>query len=74
MNSGRCPLKCKCNHALSRRQFIRSSVSVVASSVLLQGCNRLMNEPMVTRNPIRACGPVWLSRANGTVMTSDLSY
>ncbi|MEA3225949.1 MAG: hypothetical protein U9Q07_08355 [Planctomycetota bacterium] len=57
MNSGRCPLKCKCNHSLSRRQFIRSSASVVAGSVLLQGCNRLMNEPMVTRNPIRACGP-----------------
>ena len=57
MSSGRCPLKCKCNHDLSRRQFIRSSASVVAGSVLLQGCNRLMNEPMVTRNPIRACGP-----------------
>ncbi|MBL7189919.1 MAG: hypothetical protein ISS70_26615 [Phycisphaerae bacterium] len=57
MNSGRCPLKCKCNHTLSRRQFIRSSASVVAGSVLLPGCNRLMNEPMVTQNPIRACGP-----------------
>ena len=57
MSSGRCPLMCKCNHTLSRRQFIRSSASVVAGSVLLQGCNTLVNEPMTTQNPIRACGP-----------------
>ncbi|MHC4071092.1 MAG: hypothetical protein ACYSWW_15195 [Planctomycetota bacterium] len=57
MNSGRCPLKCKSNHTLSRRQFIRSSASVVAGSVLLHGCNTLTTEPMVTQNPIRACGP-----------------
>jgi hypothetical protein len=29
----------------------------VAGSVLLQGCNALVKEPMVTRNPIHACGP-----------------
>jgi len=57
MSSGRCPLKCKCNHAINRRQFIRSSASVVAGSVLLQGCNTLTNEPMITQNPIKACGP-----------------
>ena len=57
MSSGRCPLKCNCNHTLSRRQFIRSSASAVAGSVLLQGCNTLTNGPMVTQNPIRACGP-----------------
>ena len=57
MSSGRCPLKCNCSHTLSRRQFIRNSASAVAGSVLLQGCNTLMNEPMVTQNPIRACGP-----------------
>jgi len=57
MSSGRCPLKCSCNRTLSRRQFIRSSASAVAGSVLLQGCNTLTNAPMVTRNPIRACGP-----------------
>ena len=57
MNSGRCPLKCNCNYTLSRRQFIRSSASAVAGSVLLQGCGGLTTEPMVTRNPIRACGP-----------------
>ena len=57
MSSGRCPLKCNCSHILSRRQFISSSASAVAGSVLLQGCNTLMNEPMVTQNPIRACGP-----------------
>ena len=57
MSSGRCPLNCKCDHTLSRRQFIRNSASVVAGSALLQGCTRLMNEPMVTQNPIGACGP-----------------
>ena len=29
----------------------------MASSVLLQGCNAPVKEPMVTRNPIRQCGP-----------------
>lgn len=57
MSSKRCPLKCSCNHNLSRRQFISSSAGLVAGSVLLQGCNSLMKEPMVTQNPIRACGP-----------------
>lgn len=57
MSSGRCPLKCTCDSTLSRRQFIRGSASAVAGSVLLQGCSTLMNEPMVTKNPIRACGP-----------------
>jgi hypothetical protein len=57
MSSGRCPLKCGCNHSLSRRQFIRSSAGFVAGSVLMQGCNVLVKEPMVTRNPIRQCGP-----------------
>ena len=57
MSFGRCPLKCKCNHTINRRQFIRSSASVVAGSVLLQGCNTLTNEPMITQNPIKACGP-----------------
>jgi hypothetical protein len=57
MSSGRCPLKCNCNHSLSRRQFIRSSAGLVAGSVLLQGCNTLVKEPMVTQNPIRPCGP-----------------
>jgi len=57
MSSKRCPLKCNCNHNLSRRQFIRGSAGLVAGSVLLQGCNSLMKEPMVTQNPIRACGP-----------------
>jgi len=57
MSSGRCPLKCNCNHNLSRRQFIRSSATIMAGSVLLQGCNTFVKEPMVTRNPIRPCGP-----------------
>ena len=57
MSSGRCPLKCNCNRNLSRRQFISGSAGLVASSVLLQGCNSLMKEPMITQNPIRACGP-----------------
>ena len=57
MSSGRCPLKCNCNQNLSRRQFIRGSAGVVAGSVLLQGCNSLVKEPMVTQNPIRPCGP-----------------
>jgi hypothetical protein len=57
MLSGRCPLKCNCNHNLSRRQFIRSSAGYVAGSVLMQGCNTLVKEPMVTKNPIRQCGP-----------------
>ncbi len=57
MSSSRCPLKCKCNHNLSRRQFIRGSAGLVAGSVLLQGCNSLMREPVVTQSPIRACGP-----------------
>ncbi|MBN2591883.1 MAG: hypothetical protein JXA81_00140, partial [Sedimentisphaerales bacterium] len=57
MSSGRCPLKCKCNHNFSRRQFIKSSAGLVAGSVLMQGCNALVKEPMVTQNPIRQCGP-----------------
>ncbi len=57
MSSSKCPLKCNCNHNLSRRQFISGSAGLVAGSVLLQGCNSLMKEPMVTQNPIRACGP-----------------
>jgi hypothetical protein len=58
MSSGRCPLKCNCNHNLSRRQFIRGSAGLVAGSVLLQGCsNTFATEPMITQNPIRACGP-----------------
>jgi hypothetical protein len=57
MSSGRCPLKCNCNHILSRRQFIRSTAGFVAGSVLMQGCNVLVKEPMVTQNPIRQCGP-----------------
>jgi len=57
MSSGRCPLKCNCNHNLSRRNFIRSSAGVLAGSVLLQGCNVLVKEPMITKNPIRQCGP-----------------
>ncbi|MHA2315984.1 MAG: twin-arginine translocation signal domain-containing protein [Candidatus Hermodarchaeia archaeon] len=40
MSSGRCPLKCNCNHNLSRRQFIRGSAGLVAGPVLLQGCCR----------------------------------
>ncbi|MHC4322785.1 MAG: hypothetical protein ACYSUX_00775, partial [Planctomycetota bacterium] len=57
MSSGRCPLKCNCNHNLNRRQFIRSSAGFVAGSVLMQGCNAPIKEPMVTQNPIRPCGP-----------------
>ena len=57
MISGRCPLKCHCNHSFSRRQFIRSSAGFVAGSILLQGCNTFVKEPIVTQNPIRACGP-----------------
>ena len=57
MSSGRCPLKCNSNHSLNRRQFIRSSAGFVAGSFLLQGCNALVKEPMVTKNPIRQCGP-----------------
>jgi len=57
MSSGRCPLKCNCNHNLNRRQFIRSSAGFVAGSVLMQGCNTLVKEPMVTKNPIHQCGP-----------------
>ncbi|UCG48386.1 MAG: hypothetical protein JSU94_01160 [Phycisphaerales bacterium] len=57
MRSGRCPLRCKCDPTLSRRQFMRGSASVLAGSVLLQGCSTLTNEPVVTQNPIRACGP-----------------
>jgi hypothetical protein len=57
MSSGRCPLKCNCNHSFNRRQFIRSSAGFVAGSILMQGCNTLVKEPMVTQNPIRQCGP-----------------
>ncbi len=57
MSSGRCSLKCDCNHNLNRRQFIRGSAGLVAGSVLLQGCNTFSPGPMVTQNPFRACGP-----------------
>jgi len=57
MSSGRCPLKCNRNHNLSRRQFIHSSAGLVAGSVLMQGCNALIKEPMVTKNPIHPYGP-----------------
>ncbi len=62
MHSGRCPLKCHCNHNLNRRQLLHSAAGLAAGSVLLQGCNTLIKEPMITRNPspwghVRACGP-----------------
>ncbi|MBN1806678.1 MAG: hypothetical protein JW837_15630 [Sedimentisphaerales bacterium] len=57
MNSGRCPLKCSCNHNLSRRQFIRSSAGLVAGSVVLLNSNTFAAESVITQNPIRACGP-----------------
>jgi hypothetical protein len=57
MSSGRCPLKCNYNYNLSRRQFICCSAGFVAGSVLMQGCNSLVKEPMATQNPIRPCGP-----------------
>ena len=57
MSSGRCPLKCNCNHNLSRRQFIRGSAGVMAGAVLLQNSSAFAGEPMVTQNPIRQCGP-----------------
>ncbi len=57
MSSGRCPLKCNCSHSLSRRQFIGHTAGLIAGSVLLQGTHVWASEPMVTRNPIRACGP-----------------
>jgi hypothetical protein len=57
MRSGRCPLKCNADSCLSRRQFLQGSAGVLAGSVLLGGCNSQMAEPMVTRNPIRPCGP-----------------
>jgi len=56
MSPSRCPLKCNCNHNLSRRQFIRGSAAVMAGSFLLQS-GSFAAEPMITRNPIRACGP-----------------
>ena len=57
MSSGRCPLKCNCNHNLSRRQFISQTAGLFAGSALLQGTQAWASEPRVTRNPIRACGP-----------------
>jgi hypothetical protein len=57
MSSGRCPLKCNCNHNLSRRQFISSSAELVAGTVLLGTGGAFAGGPMITRNPIRACGP-----------------
>jgi len=57
MSSGRCPLKCNCNHSLSRRQFINHTAGLVAGTVLMQGTHAWSSEPMVTDNPIRACGP-----------------
>ncbi len=56
MSSGKCPLKCNCNHSINRRQFIHSAAGLAAGSVLLQGCSALVKEPMVTKNPIRPCG------------------
>ncbi|MHC4750884.1 MAG: hypothetical protein ACYTFW_13535, partial [Planctomycetota bacterium] len=57
MSSGRCPLRCNCNHTFNRRQFIRSSAGLVAGSVLLQSGDIFAKEPIVTQNPIRPCGP-----------------
>ena len=57
MHSGRCPLKCTCNHSLNRRQLLHKAAGLAAGSVLLQGCSTFIKEPMVTQNPIRACGP-----------------
>ncbi len=42
---------------VSRRQFIGQTAGLVAGSVLLGGTQTWAGEPMVTRNPIRACGP-----------------
>jgi hypothetical protein len=57
MSSGRCPFQCDANHYFSRRQFLRSSAGLFAGSVLLPGCLSATKGPMVTKNPIRACGP-----------------
>ena len=57
MRVGRCALRCGCEGRLSRREFVRGSMGLVTGSVLLQGCSSVFNEAMVTRKPMRACGP-----------------
>ncbi len=58
MGIGRCPLKCNCSHSLiSRRKFIHGTAGIIAGSVLLRDLTPAIGEPMVTKNPIRQCGP-----------------
>jgi len=57
MASGKCPLHCNCNHISTRREFLRNSAGLFAGTVLLPGCLSAAKKPMVTENPIRACGP-----------------
>jgi len=54
---GKCPLHCDGNHVFSRREFLRGSAGLFAGTVLLPGCLSATKKPMVTENPIRACGP-----------------
>ncbi len=54
MQRGRCPLKCNCNHTLSRRRFIQSSAGVIAGSVLFSSVEAA--EPGAYK-AIHPCGP-----------------
>ena len=57
MASGRCSLHCGTYHKCTRRDFLRGSAGLFAGTVLLPGCLSATKKPMVTENPIRACGP-----------------
>src|SRR4030042_1511339 len=57
MSPGRCPLHCNAHHNCTRRDFLRASAGLLAAPVLLAGCSSSARRPMVTKKPIRACGP-----------------
>mgnify|MGYP006287716753 FL=1 len=57
MGTGRCPLKCNCNHNVSRRQFIRTSAGVLAAPVMFAGFEHALGGPVARHRSIRPCGP-----------------
>ncbi len=56
MASGRCPLHCGTYHKCTRRDFLRSSATLLAGSSVLAGCASLGSRNIVLA-PIRPCGP-----------------
>lgn len=56
MASGKCPLHCGTHYKCTRRDFLRSSATLLAGSSVLAGCASLGSHKP-TLAPMRPCGP-----------------